>query len=396
MTLSRAKVVSSLGIVQVFAWGSSYYLLAPLAGAIADDTGWGHAMISAGVSVALLMSGLTAPKIGRWIGQSGGKAALSLGMALMAIGLLLLSIAHAPWVYLFAWSILGCGMAAGLYDAAFSVLGAAYGRDARSAITQLTLWGGFASTICWPLSAWLVESIGWRSTCLVYAGIHIFGTLPLCWWTLPHASAAHTETMHEPGRQSEVGARRADIRFLGIVIAGVTLTLLATIWSIHMVTILTAGGYTTAAAIAVGTLIGPSQVGARVIEMMGGGRHHPIWTMLAATMLVFVGFLGLQMGVPAAAALVAYGAGNGLWSIARGALPLALYGPDQYAALMGRLARPMLLAGAAAPTLGALLIDKVGAETTMVLLAATAILPFSMAFLIHVDLMRERRSAEFP
>ncbi|WJS85332.1 hypothetical protein [Paracoccus sp. TOH] len=162
-----------------------------------------------------------------------------------------------------------------------------------------------------------------------------------------------------------------------------------------MVTILTAGGYTTAAAIAVGTLIGPSQVGARVVEMMGGGRHHPIWTMLAATMLVFVGFLGLQMGFPAAAALVAYGAGNGLWSIARGALPLALYGPEHYGALMGRLARPMLLAGAAAPTLGALLIDKVGAETTMVLLAATAIVPFSMAFLIHVDLMRERRSAEF-
>src|SRR5690606_20965347 len=134
MIPSRTKVVSSLGIVQIFAWGSSYYLLAPLAGAIAEGTGWGHALISAGVSVALLMSGLAAPKVGRWIGQSGGRTTLCLGMALMAIGLFLLSMAHSPWLYLLAWSVLGCGMAAGLYDAAFSVLGAAYGRDARSAI----------------------------------------------------------------------------------------------------------------------------------------------------------------------------------------------------------------------------------------------------------------------
>lgn len=389
----RTKVVSSLGIVQIFAWGSSYYLLAPLAGAIAEDTGWGHALISAGVSVALLMSGLVAPKIGRWIGRSGGRMTLCLGMALMATGLFLLSMAHAPWSYLLGWSILGLGMAAGLYDAAFSVLGAAYGRDARSAITQLTLWGGFASTVCWPLSAWLIESIGWRITCLVYAGIHIFGTLPLCWWALPRTSAAWGSRQPDRTGQPHVAARAVDMRFFCIAIAGVALTLLATIWSIHMVTILTAGGYTTAAAIAVGTLIGPSQVGARVVEMMGGGRHHPIWTMIAATMLVFAGFLGLHLGLPAAAALVAYGAGNGLWSIARGALPLALYGPETYSELMGRLARPMLLAGAAAPTLGALLIDSAGAETTQLILAAAAALPLIMAAIIQIDLSRERRNS---
>lgn len=375
MIPARTKVVSSLGIVQIFAWGSSYYLMAPLARAIAEDTGWGHALISAGVSVALLMSGLAAPKVGRWIGRSGGRATLCLGMTLIAAGLFLLSMAHAPWSYLLGWSILGIGMAAGLYDAAFSVLGAAYGRDARSAITQLTLWGGFASTVCWPLSAWLVEGIGWRSTCLVYAGIHIFGTLPLCWWALPRRTTARVSGQPNLARKSHLAAQGVDMRFLCIAIAGVALTLLATIWSVHMVTILTAGGYTTATAIAVGTLIGPSQVGARVVEMMGGGRHHPIWTMLAATILVFVGFLGLQMGWPAAAALVAYGAGNGLWSIARGALPLALYGPDEYSVLMGRLAQPMLLAGAVAPTLGALLIDRAGAETTQLVLAAVAALP---------------------
>ena len=386
MIASRTRVVSALGVVQILAWGSSYYLMAPLAGAIAEETGWGQALLSAGVSVGLLMSGLAAPAVGRWIGRSGGRMTLCLGMALIAAGLILLSLSYALWAYLLSWCILGLGMATGLYDAAFSVLGAAYGRNARSAITQLTLWGGFASTVCWPLSAWLVESVGWRSTCLVYAALHLFGTLPLCWLSLPRAGGPHETSARTP----VLPGRTFDARFLCIVVAGVTLTLLATIWSIHMVTLLMAEGYTLAAAITVGTLIGPSQVGARVLEMIGGGRHHPIWTMLAATTLVLAGFIGLSLGVPAAAALVAYGAGNGLWSIARGALPLVLYGPESYATLMGRLARPMLLAAAAAPTLGALLIDRFGAETTMALLSIAAALPLVMALVLYADVMRSR------
>ena len=386
MIASRTRVVSALGVVQILAWGSSYYLMAPLAGAIAEETGWGQALLSAGVSAGLLMSGLAAPAVGRWIGRSGGRMTLCVGMALIAAGLILLSLSYALWAYLLSWCILGLGMATGLYDAAFSVLGAAYGRNARSAITQLTLWGGFASTVCWPLSAWLVDSVGWRSTCLVYAALHLFGTLPLCWLSLPRAGGPHETSARTP----VLPGRTFDARFLCIVVAGVTLTLLATIWSIHMVTLLTAEGYTLAAAITVGTLIGPSQVGARVLEMIGGGRHHPIWTMLAATTLVLAGFIGLSLGVPAAAALVAYGAGNGLWSIARGALPLVLYGPESYATLMGRLARPMLLAAAAAPTLGALLIDRFGAETTMALLSIAAALPLVMALVLYADVMRSR------
>ena len=386
MIAPRTRVVSALGVVQILAWGSSYYLMAPLAGAIAEETGWGQALLSAGVSAGLLMSGLAAPAVGRWIGRSGGRMTLCVGMALIAAGLILLSLSYALWAYLLSWCILGLGMATGLYDAAFSVLGAAYGRNARSAITQLTLWGGFASTVCWPFSAWLVESVGWRSTCLVYAALHLFGTLPLCWVALPRARGPHETSARAP----VLLGRTFDARFLCIVVAGVTLTLLATIWSIHMVTLLTAEGYTLAAAITVGTLIGPSQVGARVMEMIGGGRHHPIWTMLAATTLVLAGFIGLSLGVPAAAALVAYGAGNGLWSIARGALPLVLYGPESYATLMGRLARPMLLAAAAAPTLGALLIDRFGAETTMALLSIAAALPLVMALVLYADVMRSR------
>lgn len=389
MSLSRSGIISALGVIQILAWGSTFYLMAPLAEAIGADTGWSPAFLSAGVSVALLVSGLAAPAVGRWIGRTGGRVPLSLGLACLAAGLVMLGLARGPAVYLLAWGLLGLGMAASLYDAAFSVLGVAFGQNARAAITQLTLWGGFASTVCWPLSAWLVESFGWRVACFSYAALHLCVTLPLCRRFVPRVAGAAARA--DISLQGGAAVRAMDLRFLCIVIAGVLLTMLSTIWSIHMVTILTAGGSSLAAAIALGTLIGPAQVGARVVEMLGRGRHHPIWTMGMATGLVLIGFAGLQAGFPAAVALIAYGAGNGLWSIARGALPLALFGPDGYAALMGRLARPMLFSAAAAPTVGAFLIERIGAERTMTSLAVVAVIPLGAALLLAARVLRERR-----
>ncbi|QPM92424.1 MFS transporter [Pseudooceanicola algae] len=389
MSAPGNRVISALGVVQIFAWGSTFYLMAPLAGAISADTGWGQGFLSAGVSLGLLISGLSAPAIGRWIGRTGGRQTMSAGMLLIATGLLLLGLAATKGVYLFAWAVLGLGMAAGLYDAAFSTLGSAAGRDARAAITRLTLWGGFASTVCWPLSAWLVTSIGWQATCFSYAALHLLVTLPLCRIYLPKTpGVVPRSTADAPAR-----IRTLDPRFICIVVAGVTLSMIATIWSIHMVTILTATGYSIATAIALGTLIGPAQVAARVLEMLGRGRHHPIWTMGAATSFVLFGFLGLQLGLPASAGLIAYGAGNGLWSIARGALPLALFGADGYAELMGRLARPMLIAGAAAPMVGAALIGWIGPDRMMAVLAIMAVIPVGAALILFSGQIRKRPAA---
>ena len=388
----RTRTVSALGVIEIFAWGSTYYLMAVLAGPIAADTGWSAALLSAGVSVGLLVSGLAAPTVGRLIHATGGRRVLAAGMGLIAAGLVVLAVARTPHVYFAAWAVLGLGMSAGLYDAAFSTLGRLYGRDARAAITQLTLWGGFASTVCWPISAWLVESVGWRGTCLAHAGLHLAVTLPLSLFLMPRTPPAE-ETSHDSAASARDLPGLLDLRFLCIAAAGVALSVVATVWSIHLVTILTAGGYTLAAAIAVGTLIGPAQVGARVLEMLGRGRHHPIWTMAAATSLVLVGFLGLLLGVPAAAALVAYGAGNGLWSIARGALPLALFGPGVYAQTMGRLATPMLLASAAAPTAGGLLIQSLGPDGTLSALAAIASVPCVAALVLAASVWRRRTVA---
>ncbi|RJE87228.1 MFS transporter [Paracoccus onubensis] len=175
----RLRIVSALGVIEIFAWGSSFYLIAVLAEPIAAETGWSGAAISAGVSIGLLVSGISAIFVGRLIEVHGGRPVLASGMVLLAAGLSLLGLANSLIVYYAAWTVMGIGMACGLYDAAFSSLGQVFGRDARLAITQLTLWGGFASTVCWPLSSWLIEMVGWRSACFAYAGFHLAVTAPL-------------------------------------------------------------------------------------------------------------------------------------------------------------------------------------------------------------------------
>ena len=361
-------MVAALGIVEIFVWGSTYYLLAVLAEPIIADTGWPRGAVTGGISVGLLAAGAVAVPVGRLIRRRGGRVVLTSAVVLVVAGLALLAAASNVAVYLFAWAVLGVGMGAGLYDAAFATLGRIYGAEARSAITALTLWGGFASTVCWPVSAFLAEQVGWRGTCLAYAALHLVLTLPLCLFALPR------EGPRPPPAPAAVGAARGtpplgDPRFWLLVAAGTAIAAAASLWSVHLIAVMQSQGLTLTTAVALGALIGPAQVGARVIEMATGGRHHPIWTALASTFLVAAGFLGLLLGVPAALALVCYGAGNGLWSIARGAVPLAVFGAGEYPAIMGALATPSLLAAAISPYLGALLLERVGGAALLIVLA---------------------------
>ena len=158
----RWLVVGCLGTAQILAWGMSYYLIAVLAKPIETDTAWGLPWIVGGLSIAFLISGLVSPKVGRLIDRFGGRPVLAASAILLAIGLATIAAAPTLPVYLAGWCVLGAAMGAGLYDPAFATIGRIYGDQARSAITLTTLYGGFASTVCWPLSAVLVEQIGWR------------------------------------------------------------------------------------------------------------------------------------------------------------------------------------------------------------------------------------------
>jgi MFS family permease len=365
----RALVISALGVTQILAWGSSYYLPTVLAKPIAETTGWSYAWVIGGFSLGLLVAGLAAIRIGRAIDHYGGRPVLAASAVLLAAGLAMLAAASTLPIYLTAWLVLGFAMGAGLYDAAFSTLGRLYGRGARSAITNLTLWGGFASTVCWPLSAYLVENIGWRGACLVYAALHLTVALPLHLYVIPREARKGPKL--EPLVEASSLAPSAPLVHRGFVF-GLLATILTTggtisaMWSVHLISILQANGIAFAAAVGLGTLIGPAQVGARVVERLAGNRHHPIWTLIAAIILITAGLALLWSGISApAVALLSYGAGNGIWSIARGTLPLALFGASGYAVLMGRLATPSLIAQALAPSIGAVLIEHLGATTTL-------------------------------
>ena len=378
----RWPIISALGVVQIFAWGSSYYLLAVLAAPIAADTGWPLSWVVGAFSIGLLAAGLVSPRVGDAIGRHGGRPVLALACLLLAAGLIILAAAPSLWVFVAGWIVLGFGMGTGLYDAAFATLAGYYGHSARSAITALTLWGGFASTVCWPLSALFLEHLGWRGACVAYAAIHLAICLPLVLLVLPRngkptsvRSKGQTPRIELRGNERRVFLTMSAI----LILSGLSVAII----SVHLLTLLQQRGLSLAEAVALGALVGPAQVAGRVGEMASGGRHHPFWTLAAAVVLIAAGMTMLAAGFPIVGlSLVLYGAGNGIFSIARGALPLALFGPSRYAPIMGRLARPSLVAQAAGPTLGAILLTVAGPERTLMALAALAVANLALVSLL--------------
>jgi MFS family permease len=278
---------------------------------------------------------------------------------------------------LLAWALIGIGMGAGLYDAAFAALARLYGSEARGPITNLTLFGGFASTICWPLSAFMIDHAGWRMACFIYAGIHLCVGLPLQMGVVksvpPRAPAEPAQT----GGVRPAADQPIKNETLIFAILAVVLSISAGIGSIVIVNFmifLQARGLDYTAAVSLGALFGPAQVGARVVERLFGMNYHPIWTMIVSTGLMAVGLIMLSASLPALLlTIVVYGAGYGISWIGRGTLPLALFGPLRFPLLMGKLAFPSLIVQALAPSAGALLIEARGADATIGLLTVFAL-----------------------
>jgi len=185
--MKRSVVVGALGTAQTLAWGSSYYLPAILADPIAHGLGLSRTAVFGLFSGALLLSAVLGPSVGRAIDNRGGRGVLALSNLVLAAGLVLLGVAQGFVTLALAWAVLGVGMAMGLYDPAFATLTGLYGRAARGPITGITLIAGFASTVGWPLSAYLDVQFGWRAACLIWAALHIVIGLPLNRLLIPRA-----------------------------------------------------------------------------------------------------------------------------------------------------------------------------------------------------------------
>ncbi len=376
--LDRRVVISALGIAQILAWGTSFYFPAVFAGPIVADTGWSLGFVVGGTSIGLLVAGLISPQVGKIIEVHGGRPVLLASSLFYAAGLIGIGLAPVLPVYLFAWGLLGIGMGAGLYDAVFSALGRIYGKEARGPITNLTLFGGFASTICWPLSAFMIEHIGWREACFVYAALHFFLALPLVMAVIGRAPKTASVSKTAADAMQAAFPARIPKETLIFTLLALVLSLAAGIGSIvvvHLLIFLQARGVDFALAVSLGTLFGPAQVSARVVERLFGSRYHPIWTMIGSCMLMAAGLLLLAGRFPILVLVILlYGAGYGISWIGRGTLPLALFGPLRFPRLMGKLAFPSLIVQALAPSAGALAIEASGADATIGVLTVLALI----------------------
>jgi MFS family permease len=390
------RAVGVLGITQILAWGAIYYtpvLIVPL---IAADRGWTIAFAMGGFSLALLTAGLAAPFVGASIDRFGGHVTMTFGSLAGCLGLALIVHAANPVAYYAVWMLLGLAMSASLYDAAFASLGRIFGAGARRPITALTLAGGFASTVSWPLTHLLIEHIGWRGCYLVYAAALACICAPLHALLLPRR---HHELDIARGTEARPPAPppvRSALTFALVATAFAAYAFVPSGLSAHLLAIFQRSGISPETVVWIGALFGPAQVAARLVEFAFGRGLHPIWIARGAlaSLLCAFGMLAFTGITPLAAAAFAvlFGGSNGLITIARGAVPLALFGASGYGRLMGRLAFPFLIVQSAAPLVMAFVIDRLTDGSALALAASFAALAFVCASAIRTpDSRRSRR-----
>lgn len=382
-TANRTPAVVALGSAQTLAWASSYYLLAILADPIARDLQVSVPTVFGAFSFALLVSAALGPFAGRTIDRWGGRPVLMATNVVFAVGLAALAFAQGPVGLFLAWAVLGIAMGSGLYEAAFAALVRLYGGNSRNAITGITLLAGFASTVGWPLSTLLEAEVGWRGTCLAWAALHIVIGLPLN-GSLPRASPAPMLSKTVRATALATDRTHADGNRAAFLLAAAFAAtwFISTAMAAHLPRLLQLGGLSLVAAVAVAALVGPAQVGGRLLEF-GLLRHiHPLLSARLAALMHPVGatllaVLGAPMGAVFA---LMHGAGNGILTIAKGTLPLVLFGPAGYGERQGVLMVPARVAQALAPWLFGLWLDRWG--TGALWLSAALGLSTCVAFLL--------------
>jgi len=376
----QLPIILALGTTQTLAWASSYYLPAILADPIARELGVSPNWIFAAFSASLVISALLGPRVGRQIDLVGGRQVLSISNLTLAAGLVLLGLTASLAVLVIAWLLLGVGMGFGLYDAAFGALGRIYGEAARRPITGITLLAGFASTVGWPLTAFGLERIGWRDTCFAWAAAHILIGLPINFLMLPAVKGVRAAAAASAKPRIPIDRTMILLAFAFAAAWSVTGAMAA-----HLPRILESTGATAVQAVAAGALIGPAQVFARIVEASLLSRYHPLLsTRLACVMHPIGAAIIAFAGGGAASVFALFHGGNGILTIARGTLPLAIFGPQNYGYRLGIIGAPARMAQAAAPLAFGLLIDVMGSR---ILIVSSAL---SLAALMALSLLRQQ------
>ena len=385
-----ARIVVCLGLSQVIAWGTMHYLIAVFAGPMQHSLGWSPAFLQAGFSLALLVMGISSGWVGAWIDRHGGRAAMMAGCWIGAVGCLLLATTRHAAQYVVAWGLLGLAMRLAQYDAAFASLAFIAGAGAKRAISIITLFGGFASTVFWPVGQALQQALGWRMALACYAGFLV--ACSLLHLALPKARRTEMAAADAVPGGVAPPVPIAGARLLYGVIA-VAVIVLQTGMAAHFIELLQGRGWSASTAVTIAMLLGFGQVFGRLGVVFWGHGVNPVrlnllpGALICACLLFYL--LAGTTAWGAAAFAFLYGAGNGIATITRGAMPLVLFDTAQYGRIVGGLLRPAFVLAAAAPVALAALISAcgtaVGAGASLILAAASLV----AAVLLHLK-VRDR------
>jgi hypothetical protein len=385
------RAVTVLGVTEILSWGALFYppvLTVPL---IAADHGWSRSFAMGGFSAGLFVGGLVSRYIGTTIDRVGGHVVMPIGSLIGAAGLVGLVAAQGALAYFAVWMVLGVAMAASLYDPAFATLGRIFGAGARAPITTLTLAGGFASTVSWPATQFLIDQVGWRGTYLVYAGLLAVVAAPLHAFALPrrHAERA-VQTVPASDVKPTTFLPSSGLAFILVAAGFAAYAFVPSALSAQLLAIFHRFGLAPATVVAIGMLFGPAQVLARIGELAVARRTHPLWVARGAVGLLVAAFCLLAL-LPFSAALAAifavlYGMANGLLTIARGTVPLALFGASGYGRLVGRIGGPFLVVQSVAPVVLTYVAEHFSDAIGLTLVAS-----FAAAALICFALIRAPR-----
>jgi MFS family permease len=382
--------VNALGIAQITAWGTSYYCLGVLAKPIVAETGWAMTTVFLGFSVALLVMGFISTWIGRLIDRIGARAVMSIGSIIVSAGLLTLSQVRDPASYLAVWVVLGVGMRCCLYDAAFAALVQVAPTRGRKAISYLTLYGAYASTVFWVIGHYLNEAYGWRNTLVIFAVITLAICLPLNWVGLSKREAGGDTAAGTNAATSPDGpVLQGRMRVIGLILFALIMSINGFVFgviSLQLVPLLEAAGLVGATAVWVASLKGHGQFAGRLVEIFFGRNLKAMTIGRIAIGIVPASLLLLLLARGKVLQLVAFtlllGASQGVITIVRGAVPLALFGVKGYGAVLGLIATPILLVNAFSPAIFALVVDRFGWQISLY-----ALLGCSIVTWVAIELM---------
>lgn len=381
------RAILGLGLTQIIGWGSTYYLLSLLGGTIGRDLGLSNGLMLAGISITLASAAILGPRIGRWQDRAGSRIVMTTGSVIMAIGLCILSLAHSWGVYYAGWVVIGIGSPMALYSASFTALTQIAGQDSRRAISYLTFMGGLASTISWPATAWLMNYLDWRTIALLFAALNLAICAPI------HATCLGRRlTADHPangGAIIEAGIPR-EAQPAAFLILSAMLALTGSIvnsWSLLVFPVLMGIGFLPGAAVFVGSVVGVWQVAGRMAEMLLARRLSIFWTGMVAIGFMPLSFLVLLYsgGNIAIGTLFAafYGISNGLITIARSGIVLAIFGAHGYGERINKATVAQNISGALAPIAGGYALDWVGATTVVQIMLGISTTAFLLMLLLR-------------